>query len=82
VSDRSGIILQDLYDSEINFSIATFWDNGFEVKLGDDMNGFVASGNAAQFSNAVEWLMVRAIEKYPNSLFAKTYRDHVGSPKP
>jgi hypothetical protein len=76
VSDRSETILQDLYDSEINFSIVTFWDNGFEVKLGDDMNGFVASGNAAQFSNAVEWLMVRAIEKYPDSIFAKTYRGH------
>jgi hypothetical protein len=74
VIDRSAIILQDLYDSEINFSIVTFWDNGFEVKLGDDLNGFVASAHAAQFANAVEWLMVRAIEKYPDSLFAKTYR--------
>lgn len=74
MADRAGVILQDLYDSEINFSIVTFWDNGFEVKLGDEMNGFVASGNAIGFSNAVEWLMVRAIEKYPDSIFAKTYR--------
>jgi hypothetical protein len=73
VSDRTALILQDLYDSEINFSIVTFFDNGFEVKLGDDMNGFVASGNAQEFENAVEWLRVRAIEKYPESTFAKTY---------
>jgi hypothetical protein len=75
VSDHAVIILQDLYDSEINFSIVSFWDNGFEVKLGDDMNGFVASGNAQEFANAVEWLKVRAIEKYPESTFAKTYRN-------
>lgn len=74
MTDRTETILQDLYDSEINFSIVTFWDNGFEVKLGDDMNGFVASGHAQEFANAVEWLKVRAIEKYPDSIFAKIYR--------
>jgi len=46
------IILQDLYDSEINFSISSFWDAGFEVKLGDDLNGFVASGIAKTFDEA------------------------------
>ena len=74
MSDRSAMILQDLYDSEINFSITTFWDSGFQVKLGDELNGFVASGCAMEFSNVVEWLLVRAVEKYPDSTFAKTYR--------
>jgi hypothetical protein len=74
MTDRTETIIQDLYDSEINFSIVAFWDNGFEVKLGDEMNGFVASAHAKAFSNAVEWLLVRAIEKYPDSVFAKTYR--------
>ena len=73
MTDESAIILQDLYDSEINFSLVVLWDNGFEVKLGDKHNGFVASANARLFSDAVEWLRVRAIEKYPQSIFAKTY---------
>jgi hypothetical protein len=67
-------IIQDLYDSEINFSIVTFWDAGFQVRLGDDINGFGAKGNAEDFACAVEWLKVRAIEKYPESDFAQKHR--------
>jgi hypothetical protein len=67
-------ILQDLYDSEINFSISSFWDAGFEVKLGDDLNGFVASGIAKIFDEAAEWLRVQAIEHFPDSALARTYR--------
>jgi hypothetical protein len=44
------------------------------VKLGDELNGFVASGRAEALSNAVEWLRIRAIEKFPDSAFAKRYR--------
>ncbi|MGY8633566.1 hypothetical protein RAD15_13895 [Bradyrhizobium sp. 14AA] len=29
LSDPTARVLQDLYDSEINFTIATFWDAGF-----------------------------------------------------
>ena len=35
-------VLARLYRSEINVSISTFWDGGWDVKLGDDMNGFEA----------------------------------------
>jgi hypothetical protein len=70
---RAAFILQDLYDSEINFSIVAVWDSGFEVKLGDEVNGFAASGRAFVFADAVEWLRVRAIENFPQSEFARTY---------
>jgi len=33
-----------LYDSEINFEISCFWDAGFNWKLGDSVNGYVAEG--------------------------------------
>lgn len=72
--DQSSTVLQDLYDSEINFSIVAFWNGGFQVKLGDEANGFVAAGRADNFADAVEWLLVRAVEHYPNSEFAKKYR--------
>ena len=39
------IVMKNLYESEINCSISSFWDNGWDVKLGDEMNGFVAEGN-------------------------------------
>jgi hypothetical protein len=48
--------LQALYDSEINFTITTFWDAGFKWKLGDDMNGFDAEGEARTMKEAVEQL--------------------------
>jgi hypothetical protein len=72
--DRNSRILQDLYDNEINFTIATFWDGGFQIKLGDELNGFDATGTAGNLVDAVEWLRLQAIEIYPESVFAKSYR--------
>lgn len=68
-------VLQDLYDSEINVSISTFWDGGYQVKLGDDMNGFKASWTIERWGQVEPWLIEQAIEHYPSSMFAKIYRD-------
>lgn len=38
-------VMQRLYDSEINVSISSMWDGGWDVKLGDEMNGFVAEAS-------------------------------------
>ena len=67
------LALQDLYDSEINYSIETFWDGGFTVKLGDEMNGFVSSGSFDTFNECVYWLADESIKMFPNSTFAKNY---------
>ena len=37
-------IFQRLYDSEINFEVSAFYDAGFDVRLGDHLNGFLAEG--------------------------------------
>lgn len=63
-------IFQLLYDSEINFSISTFWDAGFDVKLGDDMNGFQAETQVRTIAEAEEWLAATARQHYPDSVFA------------
>ncbi len=68
--------LQDLYDSEINFSITTFWDGGFTVKLGDGMNGFDATSYFRTFNDCIYWLADAAIKHYPKSTFAKKYNDN------
>lgn len=47
---------QQLYDREINFSISTFWDGGFTVKIGDELNGFRAETTVATYAEALEWL--------------------------
>ena len=34
--------LQKIYDSEINVRISWLWDGGIDIRLGDEMNGFLA----------------------------------------
>ena len=68
-------VFQDLYDSEINITVSTFWDGGYDVKLGDHINGFVAESNFDRIGMVESWLISAAIEHYPKSAFAKMYRD-------
>ncbi len=49
-------ILKEIYSREVNFSLTTFWDNGYEAKLGDEMNGFVAEDNFDTLEEAIEFL--------------------------
>lgn len=68
-------VFQDLYSSEINFKVSTFWDGGFEVSLGDQMNGFKVETTVNRWGEVEAWLTAAAIKAYPTSLFAKMYRD-------
>jgi squalene cyclase len=47
---------QQLYNREINFSISTLWDDGFTVKIGDELNGFRAETTVATYAEALQWL--------------------------
>ena len=67
-------ILQMLYDSEINFELSTFWDGGFDWKLGDPMNGCPATGNARTLAEAIEEMKQAALQHYPESEFAAKIR--------
>jgi hypothetical protein len=60
-------VLQDLYDSEINARIEWFYDADWSVSLGDQMNGFVATSQVRTAVEAVHWLRVEAIKRYPES---------------
>ena len=66
-------ILQDLYDSEINFGIFCFWDKGIEFNLGDPIGGIRATEVFRDYEEGIIWLAKKAIEKYPKSDFAKSY---------
>jgi len=65
--------LQALYNSEINFQISAFYDNGFEWKLGDVLNGFKAEGKADTIGTAIKDLVQAAVITYPESDFAKRH---------
>lgn len=64
-------MLAEVYDSEINWQLASFWDDGYAVWLGDEANGFVEEWQADTLPKAL-WRLPAAIERhYPNSDFMK-----------
>jgi hypothetical protein len=66
-------ILDDLYGSEMNWRITTFWDAGYHVEFGDGSNGWRDATNTDTIQEAVDALKTMAIEIYPESDFAKKY---------
>ncbi len=64
-------VMQELYNSEINFSVSCFWDGGFDVTIGDDMNGYNFKGYARTWFDVEEVLTREALQLYPNSKFAR-----------
>jgi hypothetical protein len=67
-------VIQDLYDSEINFIVEAFWDAGFEVRLGDAKNGFRAHAVLRRWAEVEEWLIEAARVHHPTSAFSERYR--------
>lgn len=64
-------VLRGLYRSEINVSIASFYDGGWTVKIGDEMNGFLAETTVDALTCGVAgWLDSEAKRLFPNSLYA------------
>lgn len=60
------MIFKLLYDNEINFTISTFWDAGYTVKLGDELNGFMDSSTGLPtIDDAINELMTMAMRHYP-----------------
>lgn len=68
-------IIQALYRSEINCSISCFWDAGWDVKVGDEINGWRAQTNFAndKLGDAGPWLIAAAKRAWPDSEFAKQW---------
>lgn len=72
-------VLERLYDSEINFSISCFWDGGYDVKLGDPMNGFKYEDNHRKYEDALGALEENAVRLFPDSEFTKEVMRHEDS---
>ena len=67
-------VFSDIYDSEINFILSIFWDSGYTVKLGDEMNGFKDQSDCLEnIQEAARELTRLTILHYPNSIFSKKY---------
>ena len=48
--------LQRIYESEINVRISWLWDGGIDIRLGDEMNGYLAEENVSSTGDIVPWL--------------------------
>lgn len=67
-------LFEALYKSEINLHISWFWDAGFDVKIGDEMNGFLATFSSYDLFEIEKWIEQKAKELFPDSKFSKTYK--------
>ncbi len=70
------IVMKKLYESEINCSISSFWDNHWDVKLGDEMNGFVAEGNFQTLDECADFLDRQARIHCPESVYSLGKIEH------
>ena len=72
--------LQKIYDSEINLRISWLWDGGIEVRLGDEINGFLAEETLAHAAGIAPWLQQAIAHFYPDSPYARALPDEVRQP--
>lgn len=56
-----------LYESEINCGLESFWDSGFTIWIGDELNGRVTEQvfELDDIAKAASWLISKAREIYP-----------------
>jgi hypothetical protein len=71
-SPNLAVDLQKIYDSEINVRIGWFWDCGVEIRVGDDMNGYLAEETASVVAEIVPWLQEAIAHFYPGSSYARS----------
>jgi hypothetical protein len=64
-------IHQRLYDSEVNFEVSVFYDAGFDVRLGDHLNGFLVKDKVVTWADAETWLREQDLALFPDSKFAQ-----------
>lgn len=60
-------VLKALYDMEINVGMQAFWDGGWDVWFGDEMNGKRRTEHFRNedFGEVVSWLTLTAEELHP-----------------
>jgi hypothetical protein len=72
-----GIELQRIYDSEINLRIGWLWDGGIEVRLGDEVNGFLAEETVQFVADIVPWLQEAIAHFCPTSSYAASMESEI-----
>lgn len=60
-------VIHGLYVNEINVGLQSFWDGGWDVWIGDEMNGHLAEEHfdPSAFDEIADWLRTTAEARYP-----------------
>ena len=75
-------VLRELHDSQINAGLQTFYDDGMQVWISDQMNSRRAEtsisrqgvpGAWPEEGLAARWLHETALSMFPDSAYAKTH---------
>ena len=66
-------ILEDLHTSDIPFSLVCLGNAGFDVRLGNEIEGWKEIKNFTDITEAIDWLKGAAVRSYPRSYFATKY---------
>lgn len=64
--------LKKIYDSEINVHLDSFWDGGWHIQVGDNMNGFHDAGYGYSIEEVIPTLKELIKQHYPQSDYAKS----------
>ncbi len=68
-------VLRRLHDSEINCSVSSL-DGGWDAKLGDQVNGFLATASFRTLEESADFLDRKAKKHYPDSSYAIGNREY------
>jgi hypothetical protein len=71
------IELQKIYDSELNIRISWLWDAGIDIRLGDEVNGYLAAETVQSTAEIVPWLQEAIAHFYPESTYAASLSSDV-----
>jgi hypothetical protein len=58
--------MKNLYSKEINCSVRSFWDGQWEVKIGDELNGWRAEAQCVELEDVAQTLIELAKELHPH----------------
>lgn len=65
--------LKKIYDSEINIEISCFWDSGWQVRIGDSINGYkYPDWDCCELDEVIPALQELIKKHYPESEYAKS----------
>jgi hypothetical protein len=64
-----GVELQRIYDGEINIRIGWLRNGGIDIRLGDDLNGYLAVETVGTVAKIVPWLPEAIAHFYPESSY-------------